>query len=109
MPLFATVLLGLAGQAAWKLATYLYDRVTAPSPAAAGTTAPAAASFERALAEAGPSNGAVRSDVMAGPPLRLPAATAATVGFPGSPAGARPEAGGVADLYRRMAEEVQAP
>jgi hypothetical protein len=55
MPFIATLLMGIAGQAAWKLVNHIYERFTAKSttPGAPGADAPATTnSFQRSLAEA---------------------------------------------------------
>jgi hypothetical protein len=110
MPLFATAILGIASQAAWKLASYLFERITGPSapssaPASAGASA---GGFQRSLAEA-TSAQAVRAGrvsparaVLPQDPAKLPDTTMASFGG-GSLASAN-----VADLYRRIAE-IQAP
>ena len=112
MPMLATILLGVAGNAAWKLATYLYDRFTAPSPSSvAGASAPG--SFARSLAEVtGPRAAmAPAATAAAATPgaARLPQASNFTGADPGSigPA-ATPEMASITSAYHRMAE-VQAP
>ena len=101
MPVLGTVLLGILGQAAWKLATSLYDRITGPG--AAAQPASTAASFASSLAEA-------RSTAAVG----APGAVQATARLPEAPAisaigttffgAARPPMANVLALYQRMGD-----
>jgi hypothetical protein len=103
--MLATILLGVAGQAAWKLATYIYDRVTAAGSSPTSASAPG--SFERSLAEV-TSPGAVAAPTGTPAVARLPQAAAIPEGDAGSFGAGRPAMASVIDIYHRMSE-VQAP
>jgi hypothetical protein len=108
MPMLATAILGIAGQAVWKLATYLYDRFTAPSAPAAGASTTPTTSFASSLADA-TSTAASAATQASGLLASAPQDPVTVSDVGGVLFTARKAAlANVADLYRRMAE-VQAP
>ena len=101
MPLFATALLGIVGQAVWKLATHVYGRLTTPG---ASTAVEPPAKFERSLAEASSAQAVTAGRALCAPTalsqdlVALP--DTGTISF-----GSRPPAmASVVETYRRMAE-----
>ena len=124
MPILATALLGIAGQAAWKLVTYLYDRFTAPASQPAPTPA-GGTSFESSLSAATSARAVAAAPtataapaVSFGSPMATATATPMSASMLPPSAGAdagslfaraeSPALSNVIDRYHRMAE-VQAP
>jgi hypothetical protein len=104
MPVLATILMGIAGQAAWKIVNHFYERMTGKTAAAPSQPSQ---SFERSLSDA-----SAKAAPAVSTPVSAPGAMLASAGFPafvpGAVPGAAPAIKSAIDAYRGI-QRFEAP